>query len=203
MEMIKGLISIWVVASLFSASNVVEGRYHYHKKPKKGGHGGGGGGRSKSPVSPPPKSHVPSPPALSPPSIPLVPSPVPGGSGTDRIFKVTSFGAVGDGTTNDLKAFQAAWKAACAVESGTILAPSGYSFMITSTIFSGPCKPGLVFKVRISNSSRQRNLHVYCQFCKCDFKVAHSSKSHFPREDGWFSLHTPLLYLFLSNSLNH
>ncbi|KAJ1388277.1 Pectin lyase fold/virulence factor [Sesbania bispinosa] len=54
---------------------------------------------------------------------------------------------VGDGSADDTAAFREAWKAACAVESGVILAPENYSFKITSTIFSGPCKPGLVFQV--------------------------------------------------------
>ncbi|KAK4775847.1 hypothetical protein SAY87_023808 [Trapa incisa] len=146
MEPIKCLTLIWAIASLFSTSNMVEGRYHYHKKPKKGDHGGDPGIPAPLPPPPPP-AQVPSPPALSPPSVPSVPSPDPGGSGTDCIFDVTSYGAVGDGATDDTAAFREAWNAACAVESGTILAPSGYSFMITSTIFSGPCKPGLTFKV--------------------------------------------------------
>ncbi|KAK4800694.1 hypothetical protein SAY86_021181 [Trapa natans] len=149
MEPIRCLVSIWAVAFLFSASNVVEGRYHYHKKPKKGGD-------PEAPVPPlppppkfppPPPAHSPSPPALSPPSAPSDPSPDPRGSGTGCVFDVTSFGAVGDGDTDDTAAFLEAWKSACAVESGTVLAPSGYTFMITSTIFSGPCKPGLVFIV--------------------------------------------------------
>jgi len=54
---------------------------------------------------------------------------------------------VGDGSCDDTAAFQDAWKAACAVESGVVLAPEGGVFKITSTIFSGPCKPGLVFQV--------------------------------------------------------
>ncbi|KVI10973.1 Pectin lyase fold [Cynara cardunculus var. scolymus] len=41
----------------------------------------------------------------------------------------------------------AAWKEACAVESATLLVPSGCSFMITSTIFSRPCKSGIVFQI--------------------------------------------------------
>lgn len=64
-----------------------------------------------------------------------------------RVFDVTSFGAVGDGESDDTTAFKKAWKAACAVENGIILMPSEYTFVITSTIFSGPCQPGLVFQV--------------------------------------------------------
>lgn len=68
---------------------------------------------------------------------------------TDCIFDVRDYGAVGDGSADDTAAFRAAWKAACAVEAGVVLAPSDYVFKITSTIFSGPCKPGLVFQVSI------------------------------------------------------
>lgn len=117
----------------------VEGRYHHHKKPKK--------------ISPAPSD--PSPPSLVPPPSPSVPSDPypypndPGESPSDCIFDVRSFGAVGDGEADDTAAFRAAWKAACAVESGVLFAPENYCFKITSTIFSGPCKPGLVFQVRM------------------------------------------------------
>ncbi|XP_052206629.1 polygalacturonase At1g48100 [Diospyros lotus] len=104
----------------------VQGRAHFHKKPKSKG----------SPA------HTPTP---TPAPVPANPAPSePPSSG---IFDVTCFGAVGDGSTDDTAAFRAAWKAACAAESAVLLAPSGYKFMITSTIFAGPCKPGLVFQV--------------------------------------------------------
>ncbi|KAH7666575.1 Polygalacturonase protein [Dioscorea alata] len=63
------------------------------------------------------------------------------------VFNVRSFGAVGDGYTDDTRAFHSAWKAACSVESGILLVPSDGVFTITSTIFSGPCKPETVFQV--------------------------------------------------------
>lgn len=120
----------------------VEGRNHYHKKQNK---------KSPAPKSP---AHSPappsdtSPPSSTSPSVPSDPYPNdPGDSGC--VFDVMSFGAVGDGSADDTAAFREAWKAACAVESGVVLAPENYCFMITSTIFSGPCKPGLVFQVRM------------------------------------------------------
>ncbi|OVA13557.1 Glycoside hydrolase [Macleaya cordata] len=64
-----------------------------------------------------------------------------------RIFNVKSYGAVGDGSTDDTAAFISAWKAACEVESSVLLVPANYVFMITSTTFNGPCKPGLTFQV--------------------------------------------------------
>ncbi|KAI3891727.1 hypothetical protein MKW92_000567 [Papaver armeniacum] len=64
-----------------------------------------------------------------------------------RIFNVRYFGAVGDGWNDDTAAFTMAWKAACEVRSGVVLAPEGYIFMINPTTFYGPCKPGLTFQV--------------------------------------------------------
>ncbi|KAJ0621606.1 putative endo-polygalacturonase [Helianthus annuus] len=122
-----------VILLLVNWSNV-EGRYHYHKKQKKA--------PPPAPALPPPDPIIsPTPdytPIVSVPSDPVQ---------DDCVFDVTDYGAIGDGSTDDTAAFVAAWKAACAVESGTLLVPSGCTFMITSTIFSGPCKPGLVFQV--------------------------------------------------------
>ncbi|GAU48154.1 hypothetical protein TSUD_302870 [Trifolium subterraneum] len=123
--------------------NNVEGRYHYHKGKK----------TSPAPSDPSPPSYNPPPsPSPSPraPSVPSDPYPYPnnpGESPSDCIFDVRSFGAVGDGEADDTAAFRAAWKAACAVDSGVLLAPENNCFKITSTIFSGPCKPGLVFQI--------------------------------------------------------
>lgn len=63
------------------------------------------------------------------------------------VFYVRSFGAVSDGSTDDTQSFREAWRSACAAESSILLVPSDGDFMITSTIFSGPCQPGFVFQV--------------------------------------------------------
>ncbi|XP_004230341.1 polygalacturonase At1g48100 isoform X2 [Solanum lycopersicum] len=63
------------------------------------------------------------------------------------IFNVLSYGAVGDGVIDDTQAFKMAWDTACQVDSAILLVPKHYSFMIQSTIFTGPCKSGLIFKV--------------------------------------------------------
>lgn len=67
------------------------------------------------------------------------------------MFDVRAFGATGNGSSadGDTRAFRAAWKAACSAESATVLVPSDGVFTITSTIFAGPCKPGLTFQVKI------------------------------------------------------
>ncbi|KAF9674324.1 hypothetical protein SADUNF_Sadunf10G0115500 [Salix dunnii] len=149
MEIIRCILAVCFGVSLllYNSSNV-EGRRNYHKPKNKSSKTTG------SPVSPTPSDApdpqnptAPSSPSNSP-QIPSDPYPNdPGSTSSDCIFNVMDYGAVGDGSTDDTNAFRQAWKEACGVESGVILAPSGYSFMITSTIFSGPCKPGLVFQV--------------------------------------------------------
>ncbi|KAL0006379.1 hypothetical protein SO802_013940 [Lithocarpus litseifolius] len=63
-------------------------------------------------------------------------------------FNVQSFGAIGDGVTDDTQAFKMAWDTACQAEkSGILLVPKGHSFMIQSTIFTGPCKSGITFQI--------------------------------------------------------
>ncbi|CAN0855160.1 Polygalacturonase At1g48100 [Linum grandiflorum] len=133
----RALLLALVLAMASSCIVVVQGRHTFHKA-KKGKHI--------------PRSTVPSPvpsPDNPPPSVPSDPYPndPPGSADSDCIFDVRSYGAVGDGSTDDTAAFRAAWKDACGVESATVLAPSGFSFMITSTIFNGPCKAGLVLKI--------------------------------------------------------
>lgn len=63
------------------------------------------------------------------------------------LFDVISFGAVGDGVTDDTEAFKKAWDAACEIESANLLVPKHYTFMIQSTIFTGPCQNALTFQV--------------------------------------------------------
>ncbi|CAA2981134.1 polygalacturonase At1g48100 [Olea europaea subsp. europaea] len=105
---------------------VSQARYHYHhhKKHKR---------RHESQISIPP----------SPPPEASGPSPDQNWSG---VYDVRMFGAAGDGETDDTEAFKSAWDTACQVESAVLLVPSGYSFMIQSTIFTGPCQGGFVFQ---------------------------------------------------------
>lgn len=156
------LIAISIILILLNLCNV-EGRHHIHgrKKHKSKNEDPGspaytpapspGDPVPNSPDYPPPIASDPSnPPYAGPGSNPSSPvSPNPGNSNTGCVFDVTKFGAVGDGSTDDTDAFKAAWKAACQAESSILLAPSDHVFLITSTIFSGPCKPGLVFQVRL------------------------------------------------------
>ncbi|XP_020520413.1 polygalacturonase At1g48100 [Amborella trichopoda] len=63
------------------------------------------------------------------------------------ILDVLSFGAMGDGTSDDSKAFLATWAAACKVESAIFEVPSEFRFLIGPLTFRGPCEPGLVLKI--------------------------------------------------------
>ncbi|CAI9101350.1 OLC1v1038651C1 [Oldenlandia corymbosa var. corymbosa] len=78
------------------------------------------------------------------------PSVVSSGDSSDsaHIFNVLSYGAVGDGVTDDAPAFKMAWDDACHVDdTATILVPNRYTFLIQSSIFTGPCKSNLVFQI--------------------------------------------------------
>ncbi|XP_075518410.1 polygalacturonase At1g48100-like [Primulina tabacum] len=83
---------------------------------------------------------------------PLLPSPVPPKKGGNvpfsTVYNVLDFGAKGDGTKDDTKAFQAAWAAACKVEASIINVPAGYVFLVGPVSFSGPyCQHNIVFQL--------------------------------------------------------
>lgn len=90
--------------------------------------------------------------------VPFPPAPAPTDAGTNgnssnstTIFDVRSFGAVGDGVSDDTEAFKSAWVSACQGGTGVLLVPQGYSFKIRSAIFTGPCQSGIVFQVHCIN----------------------------------------------------
>ncbi|CAH8320141.1 unnamed protein product [Eruca vesicaria subsp. sativa] len=73
-----------------------------------------------------------------------------GNNGLKRrgVTSVTSFGAVGDGKTDDTKAFLNAWKAVCNGGSRgnrQLLVPRGKTFMLKPLTFEGPCKSSSIF----------------------------------------------------------
>ncbi|KAI3706826.1 hypothetical protein L6452_24818 [Arctium lappa] len=62
-------------------------------------------------------------------------------------FDVTSYGAKGDGNTDDTKAFLRAWDDLCKDESSdpTLIVPSGQTFLISPVSFNGPCNSPAVY----------------------------------------------------------
>ncbi|KAL5068979.1 hypothetical protein RYX36_019866 [Vicia faba] len=115
-----------------------------------------------SPYTSPPPPYTSAPPPLpstytSPPPPPPLeepPSPPPTSDhnncqNVSGVFDVRTFGAIGDGITDDTESFKMAWDTACQSELplNFIIVPSGFSFIVQSTIFTGPCQGGLVLKV--------------------------------------------------------
>ncbi|KAF5726734.1 polygalacturonase [Tripterygium wilfordii] len=115
------------------------------KSHNSGHHHHNGGSQPKAP----PSHKAP----VSPPSKPgenIPPSPPQKGNngGHSMIFNVLHFGAKGDGSTDDTKAFQAAWAAACKVEASIMIVPAEYEFLVGPISFSGPyCKANIVFQL--------------------------------------------------------
>ncbi|XP_050374166.1 polygalacturonase At1g48100 [Argentina anserina] len=118
------LLFFLFVLVTFSITSV-EARKHQTKKSKPHKHQKGGNNTHDS--------HLPCP----------SPTPVPQyGS-----FSVLSFGAKGDGVSDDSKALIAAWKAACKVNGATVEIPSGLKFLIKPVTLQGPCMPDLVLQI--------------------------------------------------------
>ncbi|KAA3482996.1 polygalacturonase [Gossypium australe] len=130
-----------------------QSRYAAALSKKKGGshghrnyHNGG-----SKPTPPPPQSHKatpsPKPKEEVPPS---TPSPH-GRYGYDQqstVFNVLDFGAKGDGKSDDTKAFQDTWAAACKVEASTVVVPAEFVFLVGPISFSGPyCQANIVFQL--------------------------------------------------------
>ncbi|KAK7290467.1 hypothetical protein RIF29_04912 [Crotalaria pallida] len=69
------------------------------------------------------------------------------GNGKDT-FDVLSYGAKGDGHSDDSAAFIEAWKAMCGANQSTtiptLLVKAGYTFFLHQSIFKGPCKSNQV-----------------------------------------------------------
>ncbi|KAL0371579.1 UNVERIFIED_CONTAM: Polygalacturonase [Sesamum angustifolium] len=106
-------------------------RYHYHHKRHKHSHHAS---QISMPPSPPPEASN------------SAPSPDENSNNYNGIYDVRMFGAVGDGVT-DTEAFKTAWDSACQTDAGILLVPYSYTFMIQSTIFTGPCESGFIFQV--------------------------------------------------------
>ncbi|XP_066383764.1 polygalacturonase-like [Miscanthus floridulus] len=69
-----------------------------------------------------------------------------GDAGGELMFDVVSHGARGDGSTDDTKAFEAAWDAACGARGPSVVmvVPAQRSFLVGPVSFQGPCASGRV-----------------------------------------------------------
>lgn len=126
--------------------------------------------------SPSPSTSSPSPlPSCSPspspfPSRSPLPSPSPSPTNVphdicdgDGIFDVRDFGAIGDGVADETNAFKEAWDSACQCQANSpiFLVPHGYSFVLQSTIFTGPCQSPLIFQVTYLHLFVTYDVHMY------------------------------------------
>lgn len=146
------LIVILVWCSTLETCNARRGRHWrqnrggasaslYKKKGKTGSHNNHHG-NTKSKPKPKPKPPSPSLPPPSP------KEDVPPSSDNGANFDVLDFGAKGNGNSDDTKAFQAAWAAACKIEASTVIVPSDYVFLVGPISFSGPyCQANIVFQL--------------------------------------------------------
>lgn len=130
-----------------------QARYHFHTKHHQHQHS-----QKSSGISLPPAS-LPSPSSYTDDD---APSPSPSGDENyhdeSNLFNIRTFGAIGDGIADDTESFKMAWDSACLSESevNTILVPPGFSFVIQSTIFTGPCQGSIVLKVMYLTK------HIFC-----------------------------------------
>ncbi|KAL5762110.1 hypothetical protein ACOSP7_018374 [Xanthoceras sorbifolium] len=127
------VVFLLIVSVTFSIMSV-EARKHHSKKSKSHKHRKDkGGSDSSGPAVPAP---APLPPYGSHPP-----------QTSTTIFDVLSFGAKGDGVTDDSKSLLAAWKAACKVPGATLEIPSEFKFLIKPITLQGPCMPHLVLQI--------------------------------------------------------
>ncbi|CAF2116944.1 unnamed protein product [Brassica oleracea var. botrytis] len=139
------------IALIITLTSLTESRYHHHKeKHKHNSH------NHHSSKPEPPSSSISQPPTPPPgpddspsPSLPPSPSDDPE-EDNNGVYDVRKFGAVGDGAADDTEAFKTAWDSSCSNGNDTVsvlLVPYGYTFMIQSTIFTGPCHSYQLFQV--------------------------------------------------------
>ncbi|OMO76680.1 Glycoside hydrolase, family 28 [Corchorus olitorius] len=63
------------------------------------------------------------------------------------LVNVDSFGAVGDGVSDDTEAFRKAWDTACSTPKSVFLVPPGCHYLVNATKFKGPCVDRLVLQI--------------------------------------------------------
>ncbi|KAJ6321291.1 hypothetical protein OIU77_011394 [Salix suchowensis] len=63
------------------------------------------------------------------------------------LVNVDSYGAVGDGVSDDTQAFENAWNTACTTPKSVFLVPPGRHYLVNATRFKGPCAERLVIQI--------------------------------------------------------
>ncbi|KDO82376.1 hypothetical protein CISIN_1g0424472mg, partial [Citrus sinensis] len=63
------------------------------------------------------------------------------------LVNVDSFGAAGDGVSDDTQAFLNAWNTACSTPKSVFLVPAGRHYLVSATRFKGPCADKLVIQI--------------------------------------------------------
>ncbi|KHG03123.1 hypothetical protein F383_27681 [Gossypium arboreum] len=63
------------------------------------------------------------------------------------LVNVDSFGAVGDGVSDDTQAFRKAWDTACSTRKSVLLVPPGHRYLVNATKFKGPCAERLIVQI--------------------------------------------------------
>ncbi|KAI5352292.1 hypothetical protein L3X38_005183 [Prunus dulcis] len=130
---LSSLLFLFLIAFLTFLITSVEARKNHTKKSKPHKHHQGKGATSGNNTH---NSHLPG------------PAPAPPQPQQSTIFLVLSFGAKGDGVSDDSKALVAAWEAACRVKGATVEIPSGFKFLIQPIILDGSgCMPDLVLQI--------------------------------------------------------
>ncbi|XP_015067865.1 probable polygalacturonase At1g80170 [Solanum pennellii] len=67
---------------------------------------------------------------------------------SESLFRVSDFGATGDGITDDTKSFKDVWDMACSSPSHVkIVIPAGYSFLVRQINFAGPCRSKVSIRI--------------------------------------------------------
>ncbi|KAK1438205.1 hypothetical protein QVD17_04011 [Tagetes erecta] len=67
--------------------------------------------------------------------------------GIKTLVNVDGFGAVGDGVSDDTKAFANAWKQACSTKAAVLLVPPDRTYLVNATRFRGPCAEDLIVQI--------------------------------------------------------
>uniref|UniRef100_A0A0D9VBS5 endo-polygalacturonase n=1 Tax=Leersia perrieri TaxID=77586 RepID=A0A0D9VBS5_9ORYZ len=65
-----------------------------------------------------------------------------------NVVNVDSFGAAGDGCSDDTEAFLDAWKKACSLNNAVFLVPGGRRYKVGAARFIGPCKNRMIIQIQ-------------------------------------------------------